>query len=86
MDGEGRAPLRGLQDDGHAAVRRELDVQAEDEVFGVAQRQGHTFRGICGDGVLRRRGATDERLDCENNQVSEESLSDSGAGLMCRTW
>lgn len=61
VDGEGRAPLRGLQDDRHAAVRRELDVQAEDEVFGVTQRQGHTFRGICGDGVLRRMGATDEQ-------------------------
>ncbi|KAG7221765.1 hypothetical protein INR49_029148 [Caranx melampygus] len=43
VDGEGRALLSCLKDHGYAAVGGELDVQAEDEVFGVPQLEGHTF-------------------------------------------
>lgn len=42
-NGKGWALLRGFKDHGHAAIGDELDVQAEDEVFGVTQLEGNTF-------------------------------------------
>lgn len=59
VDSEGGALLCGFQDHRHTAVGDELDVQAEDEVFGVTQLEGHTFWGLCGGGV-RRVGAADK--------------------------
>lgn len=48
VDDEGRALLGGLQHHGHAAVGGEAEVQAEDEVLSVAERQGHALGGVCG--------------------------------------
>lgn len=53
VDSERRALLCGFEDHRHAAVGDELDVQAEDEVFGVTQLQGHTFWGLCSGRVSR---------------------------------
>lgn len=43
VDGEGRTLLSCLKDHGYTAIGGELDVQAEDEVFGVSQLEGHAF-------------------------------------------
>lgn len=48
VDGEGWALLCGFQDHRHTAVGDKLDVQAEDEVFGVTQLEGRAFGGLCG--------------------------------------
>lgn len=50
VDCEGRALLCGFKDYRHAAVGDKLEVQAEDEVFGVAHLEGHAFGGVCGNG------------------------------------
>lgn len=46
VDREGGALLCGLQDHRHTAVGGELNVQAEDEVFGVTQLEGQAFWGL----------------------------------------
>ena len=48
VNSERRALLCGFKDHRHAAVGDELDVQAEDEVFGVTQLEGNAFCRVCG--------------------------------------
>lgn len=50
VDDEGRTLLCGFKENRQAAVGDKFDVQAENEVFGVTQRQGHAFRGLYSGG------------------------------------
>lgn len=43
VDGEGWPFLCGFEDHRYTAIGDKLYVQAEDEVFGVTQMQGHAF-------------------------------------------
>lgn len=78
VDGERSSLLCGLQDHRHAAVRDKLDVQAEDEVFGVAQREGHAFGGLCGGGEDEEGGRQwineGEGVKCLKKELQENTF------------